>query len=110
MRRISPGALPHWMKLLTTEQIEQLKTWLIEDGLTYRQASRRAQETFGVRVRASSLTGFWHTVCAPVKPGLIPDVAKKDNLLPPAEQPPTGASVADVGMEEAGGGRASPSS
>lgn len=52
---------------LPSEQRESLVMWMLDEGLSYRDAAVRMKEQFGVEVSFQKFARFWHEVCVPRK-------------------------------------------
>ncbi len=52
---------------LPPAQREALAGWMLDEGLSYRDAAARLKEEFGVVVSFQKFARFWHEVCVPRK-------------------------------------------
>lgn len=76
----TPGIRRRWMQSkldqLPPRQKSVLKSWLIKEGVTYREVQKRLLESFGVPISPAALCRFWQREC------LSPAAAKKIEKSP----------------------------
>lgn len=73
-------------RLLTQEQRDQVKTWLVKENVGYAEAARRCREQFAVKVGTTALWRYYHREDAlRVQEGIFKSAALANEVIEAAE-------------------------
>ena len=64
---MSPFSRNTKLASLTPAQKDELASWLLDEGVSYRDAAARFPEAFGFPVCIGTIMNFWHKECVPRK-------------------------------------------